>query len=50
MAADIEDARSSLDRGFRALAYGGDLWIYGGALRQGIDAVRKGWETRERPG
>lgn len=42
MAAGVEGARSSLDQGFRAIAYGGDLWIYGDALRQGIDAVREG--------
>ncbi len=40
MAADVETSRSMLRQGFRALAYSGDLWIYGQALKHGIDAVR----------
>ncbi|MBA2469124.1 MAG: aldolase [Chloroflexia bacterium] len=40
MTADVENARSMLGQGFRAVAYSGDLWIYGQALKQGIDAIR----------
>ena len=28
------------DLGYRAFAYNGDLWIYGAALKAGIDGVR----------
>lgn len=40
MAADVDTATSLLRQGFRAIAYSGDLWLYGQALKQGIDAVR----------
>lgn len=40
MATGVEDGRAALERGFRALAYSGDLWLYKQALRQGISAVR----------
>lgn len=40
MASDVEDARALLAEGFRALAYGGDLWLYQTALRDGIAALR----------
>jgi 2-keto-3-deoxy-L-rhamnonate aldolase RhmA len=40
MAADPATARAAIDDGFRAIAYGGDLWIYGNALRDGLTAVR----------
>jgi 2-dehydro-3-deoxyglucarate aldolase/4-hydroxy-2-oxoheptanedioate aldolase len=42
MAADVETARAAMGQGFRIVAYGGDLWIYGAALKQGLDAVRSG--------
>src|SRR5665648_518647 len=42
MAADVETARFSLGQGFRAVAYGGDLWIYGQALAHGIATIRNG--------
>ncbi len=29
-----------LAQGFRCFAYGGDLWLYQQALRQGITALR----------
>src|SRR5207253_6820641 len=32
MAGSMDDARWALERGFRALAYGGDLWLYQEAL------------------
>jgi 2-dehydro-3-deoxyglucarate aldolase/4-hydroxy-2-oxoheptanedioate aldolase len=37
-----EEGRSLLERGFRVLAYWGDLWIYGQGLKQGLDALRAG--------
>lgn len=40
MAADPATARAAIARGFRAVAYGGDLWIYGNALRDGLADVR----------
>ncbi len=45
MAAAAESARALLRQGFRAVAYSGDLWIYGQALKLGIDAVRNGQES-----
>jgi 2-dehydro-3-deoxyglucarate aldolase/4-hydroxy-2-oxoheptanedioate aldolase len=40
MAADVEGARQALARGFRILAYWGDVWIYQEGLRRGLDAIR----------
>ena len=40
MAGTVEDGRRWLDRGFRAIAYSGDLWIYQQALAQGVAALR----------
>jgi 2-keto-3-deoxy-L-rhamnonate aldolase RhmA len=40
MAGNIESGRQWLARGFRAIAYSGDLWIYQQALAQGIAALR----------
>ena len=37
---DAEQGRAALARGFRMLAYGGDLWIYQRALRDGLEALR----------
>lgn len=42
LTADVESANALLRQGFRAVAYGGDLWIYGQALKQGIDSLRTG--------
>ena len=41
MAGDVAGGRSLLDRGFRAIAFGGDLWLYQQALRDGLNALRK---------
>ena len=30
-----------LDQGFRMLAYGGDLWLYQSALREGVSSLQK---------
>ncbi|MBV8608471.1 MAG: hypothetical protein JO034_13565, partial [Singulisphaera sp.] len=40
LALDVEDGRAMLSRGFRMLAFGGDLWLYQQALRRGIEALR----------
>jgi 2-dehydro-3-deoxyglucarate aldolase/4-hydroxy-2-oxoheptanedioate aldolase len=40
MASDAEAGRALLAQGFRILAYGGDLWPYQQALRQGVEAHR----------
>ncbi len=41
MAGSEAEGRQRLDEGFRILAYGGDLWLYQGALRAGIDAMNE---------
>lgn len=41
MASSVEEGRELIERGFRILAYGGDLWIFQQALREGIEAIRK---------
>jgi 2-dehydro-3-deoxyglucarate aldolase/4-hydroxy-2-oxoheptanedioate aldolase len=41
LAMDVEQGRALLAQGFRMLAYGGDLWIYQRALRDGIAALRE---------
>jgi 2-dehydro-3-deoxyglucarate aldolase/4-hydroxy-2-oxoheptanedioate aldolase len=46
MVASPEEGRAKLARGFRILAYWGDLWIYQQALQRGIDQIR-GSRTRE---
>ncbi|HYO30249.1 MAG TPA: aldolase/citrate lyase family protein [Thermomicrobiales bacterium] len=40
MAADVETSASCLEQGFRMVAYGGDLWLYGRALKEGLDVLR----------
>jgi 2-dehydro-3-deoxyglucarate aldolase/4-hydroxy-2-oxoheptanedioate aldolase len=35
-----QEAAVLLDQGFRAIAWSGDLWIYGQALRTGLDTIR----------
>jgi len=43
MAGTVDDGVWALERGFRAVAYGGDLWLYQEALRAGLaqlDAAR----------
>lgn len=41
MPLSVEEARSFRDRGFRMLAYSGDLWIYQQALRSALEAVQR---------
>ena len=40
MAADAAQGRALIERGFRVVAYGGDLWVYQQALQEGITALR----------
>ncbi|MDA2923407.1 aldolase/citrate lyase family protein [Acidobacteria bacterium AH-259-L09] len=40
MVSDIENGKTLLSKGFRILAYGGDLWIYQQALCDAISALR----------
>jgi 2-dehydro-3-deoxyglucarate aldolase/4-hydroxy-2-oxoheptanedioate aldolase len=40
LAGDIAGGKKLLDQGFRMLAYGGDLWLYQTALREGLAALR----------
>ena len=41
MAGDVPTGKQWLDKGFRALAYSGDLWIYGTALKEGLAALQE---------
>jgi hypothetical protein len=41
MASDVAGGKKLLDQGFRMLAYGGDLWLYQAALREGIAALQE---------
>ena len=36
----VEEGRAQIQRGFRLVAFGGDVWIYQTALTQGLAAVR----------
>jgi 2-keto-3-deoxy-L-rhamnonate aldolase RhmA len=40
MAANVPQGRDFMQQGFRMIAYGGDLWIYQMALREGITGLR----------
>ena len=40
MASDIASGKKLIDQGFRMLAYGGDLWLYQAAVREGVTALR----------
>lgn len=41
MSTGVEEARAQLDRGFRCVAYWGDIWLYAGALREGLASIRR---------
>lgn len=41
MASDVAGGQDLLAKGFRALAYGGDLWLYQQALADGLAALRE---------
>jgi 2-dehydro-3-deoxyglucarate aldolase/4-hydroxy-2-oxoheptanedioate aldolase len=40
LASDVAGGKALLDQGFRMLAYGGDLWLYQNALREGVAALQ----------
>ena len=46
MVAGHEDAELAIERGFRAVAYSADLWLYQDALAAGIAALTKASERR----
>lgn len=41
MASSVRDGTTLINRGFRIVAYSGDLWIYQNALRAGITGLRE---------
>lgn len=41
MVTDVANGRALIDKGFRILAYSGDLWIYQSALKQGIRSLNQ---------
>jgi 2-keto-3-deoxy-L-rhamnonate aldolase RhmA len=41
LAGDTVGGKKLLDQGFRMLAYGGDLWLYQAAVRQGVSALQQ---------
>jgi 2-keto-3-deoxy-L-rhamnonate aldolase RhmA len=41
MATSVEEGRALLAKGFRILAYWGDLWIYGEGLKAGLAGLRE---------
>ena len=41
MAGSVDEAAFMLRKGYRCVAYWGDIWIYGQALKSGIDGTRK---------
>jgi 2-dehydro-3-deoxyglucarate aldolase/4-hydroxy-2-oxoheptanedioate aldolase len=41
MAGDVPSGKKLLDQGFRMIAYGGDLWLYQTALREGIGQLNQ---------
>ena len=47
MVSGVDDALSMVEKGFRCLAYWGDIWLYKQVLQQGISAVRAGVANRE---
>jgi 2-dehydro-3-deoxyglucarate aldolase/4-hydroxy-2-oxoheptanedioate aldolase len=40
MAGSVEAGKQWAAKGFRAIAYNGDLWVYQQALREGIAALK----------
>jgi len=40
MAGDVATGKKLLDQGFRILAYGGDLWLYQAAVREGVSELQ----------
>jgi hypothetical protein len=46
MTANVKEGREPVQRGFRCLAYWGDIWIYQEGLRRGIAGIRAGLSRR----
>jgi 2-keto-3-deoxy-L-rhamnonate aldolase RhmA len=40
MSTGVDEASAQLAQGFRCVAYWGDIWLYAGALREGIAKIR----------
>jgi hypothetical protein len=40
MSTGVDEASAQIKRGFRCVAYWGDIWLYADALREGIAKVR----------
>jgi 2-keto-3-deoxy-L-rhamnonate aldolase RhmA len=40
MVGNVADGKKALDQGFRMIAYGGDIWLYQAAVRDGVAALR----------
>jgi 2-dehydro-3-deoxyglucarate aldolase/4-hydroxy-2-oxoheptanedioate aldolase len=38
----VDEGRAQIQRGFHLIAFGGDVWIYQTALKQGLDALKGG--------
>ena len=41
MSTSVDEARAQRDQSFRCVAYWGDIWLYAGALREGISRIRE---------
>lgn len=50
MAADVEEGRLMLSKGFRCLAFGADIQIYQHGLQQSIAALRESLKDADRSG
>lgn len=46
LAADVAGGKQLLAQGFRMVAYGGDLWLYQAALREGVAALNNAATTK----
>lgn len=40
MSTSVDEAKAQQEQGFRCVAYWGDIWLYAGALREGLDEIR----------
>jgi 2-keto-3-deoxy-L-rhamnonate aldolase RhmA len=38
---DVEQGRAWIERGFRMIIYSGDVWLFGNALKDGVDGLRR---------